>query len=160
MSHPVSPSDVGAGVHKSNEPAITDLVWRAHRLAFTDTEFLRHVSWQTLQLQGEAYEREAQISTVGTSLIPSLHSSTYGADDDGEVECRRVPPAVSCLKAERFTLLHRQALNMIVARRILGNKRSSLDEVNTFIQTPFIAKDLDIVHEISVRDVCQRVGDS
>jgi len=67
---------------------------------------------------------------------------------------------MSSLKAERFTLFHRQALNMIIARRILGNKRSSLDEVNTFIQTPLVAKDLNIVHKIGVRDVCQWVGDS
>jgi len=136
------------------------LVRRARCLAFANTEFLRHISRQTLQLQGEAHKRKTQVSSVGTSLVPSLHSSTDGAHDDGEVECHRVSPAMSSLKAERFTLFHRQALNMIIARRILGNKRSSLDEVNTFIQTPLVAKDLNIVHKIGVRDVCQWVGDS
>jgi hypothetical protein len=71
-----------------------------------------------------------------------------------------MPPAVSSLKAERFTLLHRQTLNMVIARRILSDKRSSLYEVNTFRQAPFVAEDLNIVHEIGVRDVCQWVGDS
>jgi hypothetical protein len=40
MSSPTSPSDVGTGVHKADEPTVANLVWRALRLAFADAEFL------------------------------------------------------------------------------------------------------------------------
>jgi hypothetical protein len=40
----------------------------------------------------------------------------------------------------------------------LCNQGTSLDQIDTLCQALFVAKDLNIVHQIRVRDVCQRVG--
>jgi hypothetical protein len=103
------------------------------------------------------YNWETQIGTVRTSLVPSLNSSTDRANDDRKVERQRVAPAMSSFKPKSLTLGLGQCLDMLIARRVLCNQGTSLDQVDTICQASFVAKDLDIVHQIRVRDVCQRV---
>lgn len=48
--------------------------------------------------------REGQVGTVGARLVPPLHSSADGADNDGEVQLKRLLPFVSLLEAEGLLL--------------------------------------------------------
>jgi hypothetical protein len=105
------------------------------------------------------YNWETQIGTVRTSLIPSLDSSADRADDDREVERQRVAPAMSSFEPESLTLGLGQSLDMFITCRVLRNQGTSLDQIDTFRKAFFVAKHLNIVHQIRVRDVCQRVGD-
>jgi len=64
---------------------------------------------------------------------------------------------MSSFEPKSLTLRLGQCLDIVIARRVLCNQGASLDQVDTICQASFVAKDLDIVHQIRVRDVCQRV---
>jgi len=64
---------------------------------------------------------------------------------------------MSGFEAESLTLRFGQSFDMFVASRVLCNQGSSLDQIDALSQAFFVAKDLDIVHQICVRDICQWV---
>lgn len=106
------------------------------------------------------YDWEAQISTIGTRLVPSLHSSANRAHNDGEVERERVFPLVRDLEAQRLALIIQQAIDMVEITRILRDQSPSLDKLDMLRQTLVFAKGFDIAHQVAVGDVRERVGDS
>lgn len=105
------------------------------------------------------YDRETEISTVRTSLVPSLDSGADRADDNGEVERKRVPPAMGGFKAQSLALIIGQ-LEIFEVGRVLRDQGASLDKIGVLHEAFLGAEGLDIVHKIIIRDVRQRVGDS
>lgn len=149
LQYDMLPSNVGTRIDEPNEPTIAHLVRVAFSLSLANAEFLECVSLRISQsIHSSTYDWETQVGAVRTSLIPSLDSSTNRADNDGEVECQRVAPAMSSFESKSFALILGEGLDLLEGRWVLCNQGSSLDQVDTLCQAFLVAKDLNIVHQI------------
>ena len=66
---------------------------------------------------------------------------------------------MSGFESKSLTLRLGQSLDVFKVCRVLCNQGTFLDQIDTFRQASLVTKDLDIVHQIRVRDLCQRIGD-
>ena len=157
-------SNVRRRVDEANEPLITNLFLLGS---------LGIASVSNAKIHGKA-----QVGSVGTgisisdmyliaplcfgnspSLIPTLHCSSDGANDDGEVHLRRVAPSMSLLVPEGLKLVVMESLDSLEVDLVLRNKSASLHEVDLVLETFFLTKELDIDHQLIVRDIGKGVRD-
>ena len=101
-----------------------------------------------------------QIGTVGTSLIPTLYSSTNGAKDDGEVKRAWLAPFVKDFVAKGIAFDFVQLGDLLESGRILCHQSPFFQERDHVLHARLLGKLLDIVKESIARNTSQRVLNS
>ena len=98
--------------------------------------------------------REKKISTVGTSLIPTLDCRTNGASRNGQKQLCRQPPLVFDLFQEDILLLLVQGFRAgdgLIVVWVLGNDCALAEQREVFGQLLFGAKGFDAREELGAR---------
>lgn len=104
-----SRADVGSRVYNADNPRVTVILDARHRTSLG------------LLIGNVEVNGPGQIGAVGTSLIPTLDSSTNRAKDDGEVEGARLAPFVENFVAKSIAFDFVQLGNPFESRRILSH---------------------------------------
>lgn len=105
---------------------------------------------------------EGQIGTIGTRLIPTLHSGTDGAEHDGQIQGPGMAPLVEDLVAEGLDLRFGQsklALDVFIVGGVLRNQSALLQDQSVLGEALLLGESLNISQKLVARDSGQRVFD-
>lgn len=97
------------------------------------------------------HRRKRQIRAIATRLIPTLDGGADGTGDDGEVQDLGDAPLVLDLIAEDLDLGGVEglgAVNLLVARRVLGDERALFQDGDVLLQALVVGKGFDIAEEL------------
>ena len=146
-----SRANVGSRVDNTDNPGVETIIHTRHRTTISDARD---------GVRNTKVNGPRQIGTVGTSLIPTLYSSTNGAKDDGEVERAWLAPFVKDFVAKRIAFDFIQLGDLLESGRILCHQSPFLQEWDHVLHARLLGKLLDIVKESIARNASQRVLDS
>ena len=130
-----SRADVGPSVYDTHNPGVQSIIDTRLRASFG------------CGIGNTKVIGPGQIGTIGTRLIPSLHRSTDGAQDDGEVEGRRLTPFVKDFVAKGITFDFVQLGDLLKSRRILCHQGTLFQERNHILHVCLLGELLDIVKQ-------------
>ncbi|KAL9099544.1 MAG: hypothetical protein Q9163_004976, partial [Psora crenata] len=141
-------ADIGPGVDDTNNPGILLII------------HARHAAGLGRDIGDAKIDGPGQVGTVGAGLIPALHGSANGTEDDGEVEGKGLAPFVEDLIAESVPFDLVEIGDLLEGRGVLGDEGALFEEWNHLLQIRFLGELLDIVEESVAGDASERILNS
>jgi hypothetical protein len=137
-------------IHSSRLPSGVPISWSSPNSAGKDKSNDKLIT---------AIKRNRPTGTVGSSLIPSLGSSTDSAGKDCKVEHPRVGPLASSRLAEPEKVVLIQFRDLLVLVRSLSDQGTSSKDIGVFGHAGLGTKLVDIGEESLLGDTVKRVDE-
>lgn len=99
--------------------------------------------------------RKENVGSITARLVPTLHSSTDGASEDGQEESHRHSPFVGDFLIQDLEFSGGElfgAVYVVDVGGILCDQRALLEERSLFLEPSLLSKELYILHELFSRN--------
>lgn len=105
-------------------------------------------------------DREGQICTIGTGLVPTLDCGGDGIQEDGEIKSFWMLPPVGDFFTEGDAFIFFQLWNVFEIVGRLSDQGAFAEKGESVFQSIVLGKGFDILQELIARNADQRISNS